>query len=163
VTTRRVLIDANAGSPFRVSASGVDAAGAQFDSLIFDANQPPIRIYLNSWMRVPVPGGGLQLATWAAGPSYPAVPGGTHPMFLTMWWQPNFASPASDGNRGASPLGTGPCFTNDATFGQGAGGAVGDGIFAGISFVKSTVLPSGQPVTFPDDTHIGLVLMRNYQ
>ena len=43
--TRRVIYQGGSGSPFRVSASGVDAALAEFNDLIFDANQPPLRLW----------------------------------------------------------------------------------------------------------------------
>jgi len=158
MTTRRVLIDPEASSPLRVSASGVDASGASFESLLFDANQAPLRVYLNGWMSVPfVPNGAGDLALSASGPSYPDD--GRHPLFLVMWWQPSGG--VNNAGQGNSPYGTSPC--RRGTTGWGAGASVGGGILTGISFVKSFTLPSGQVQRWPEGTRVGYCIMRNSQ
>lgn len=160
MTTRRVVIDATASSPLRVAVAGVDAAGATFDDLIFDANQPPLRIYLNGWMRVPViPIGGGSFGQWANGPSYPAGPSGTHPIFMTMWSQPA----TDNANYGRNSYGTVPMYRTGSSGSTGAGGAIGGGVFTGISFETEFILPSGTPYTYPDQTHVGYCIMENYQ
>ncbi|WP_316184740.1 MULTISPECIES: hypothetical protein [unclassified Bradyrhizobium] len=162
MTTRRVLIGAGGGSPLRVSAAGVDVSGASFESLIFDANQPPLRVYLNGWMVVPyIHAGDGSLAHWAIGPALPATPPGTHPMFMTMWYQPDGG--ALTPTQGNTPYGTTPCYRSGGANGWGAGASVGGGVLTGISFVKAIVLPSGQVQVYPDNTHVGYCILRNYQ
>jgi len=162
MTTRRVLISPGSSSPLRVSAGGVDASGAQFDDLIFDANQPPLRVAINGWMRVPyVAAGDSNILRWATGPALPATPAGAYPLFLLMWYAPT-ADPAFEGSYapGRSPYGTGTCYSQNF----GAGGAVGDGRFTGISFNKQTILFSGDPFpNFTDQTRIAYCIFRNYQ
>jgi hypothetical protein len=165
MTTRRVIIDCNANSPLRVSAAGVDASGADvFTSLLFDANQAPIRIALNGWMRVPVidsQANPIQTINHALGPSYPAVPPGTWPLFLVMWRQPNYSTGVAP--QAGYSITTPTNSSSFATYGQGAGGSVEDGVFRGISFTKTIQLPSGQWTSFPDDNHIAYCIFRNFQ
>lgn len=52
MTIKRVVIDSSAASPFRVSASGVDTDAAEFDSLLFDGNQPPLRLWGTGYVSV---------------------------------------------------------------------------------------------------------------
>jgi hypothetical protein len=81
---------------------------------------------------------------------------------MTMHYQPNSSPPGSEGayTPGVSPWGTTPFFNTSS----GAGGAVGDGWFTGISFSKQTVLPSGAVYpSFPDSTRVGYCIFRNYQ
>jgi hypothetical protein len=157
MTTRRVLFNSGSASPFRVAVGGVDAAGASWETLIFDANQPPLRVYLNSWMQVGFGSTG-DFIRWAYGPAYPTPPAGENPMFSVMWYQPSNLGPGAV--RGRSPYGTGPCFTNDNTNGQGGGGAVGVGSFMGITFVHEFTNTAGT-FTYPAPTRIGFVLFRN--
>lgn len=163
MTTRRVLITPGASSPLRVSVAGVDASGAQFDDLLFDANQPPMRLYVNGWGRVPyTPVGDGNILQWVRLALLPSTPAGTFPLFMTMNYQPNTSQPGSEGAyfAGNSPYGATPFFSGS----NGAGGAVGDGWFTGISFYKQTLLPSGQVFpSYPDQTHIAYAIFRNYQ
>jgi hypothetical protein len=163
MTTRRVLISPTASSPLRVSAGGVDASGAQFDDLIFDANQPPLRKYATGWATVPyTPVGDSNILQWSRLVVLPSTPAGTFPLFMTMHYQPDSSTPGSEGlyTASRSPWGTTPYYSNS----NGAGGAVGDGYFTGISFMKQTLLPSGQPFpVFADNTHIAYCIFRNYQ
>lgn len=43
MTTRRARIQSGNGSPFRISVAGVDSNLAEFDDLIFDGDQNPLR------------------------------------------------------------------------------------------------------------------------
>ncbi|MDD1534552.1 MULTISPECIES: hypothetical protein [unclassified Bradyrhizobium] len=158
MTTRRVLITPGAGSPLRVAAGGVDASGASFEDLIFDANQPPLRVFLNGWMRVAyTPPGDANILRWSVGPALPATPSGTYPLFLTMFYQP--ISSGSTTTVGYTPYGSSPCYSSNF----GAGGAVGDGSFTGINFMKQFLLFGDPFPAFSDQTHISYCIFRNYQ
>jgi hypothetical protein len=50
--TDRVILQAGGASPLRASVQGVDVNGAQFNDLIFDANQMPLRPYLTGFQSV---------------------------------------------------------------------------------------------------------------
>src|ERR1700730_4774904 len=86
---RRVYIESNAASPLRISVAGFDAATAQFNALIFDGNQPPLRLWGTGYTT-------LEGMSWnehlggqsireAAGIPVVATPAGTTPVFMTMW------------------------------------------------------------------------------
>lgn len=49
---RRVILDGTAASPLRISVAGVDAAFAEFNNLIFDGNQSPLRLSQLTWVYV---------------------------------------------------------------------------------------------------------------
>lgn len=84
----RLVIAADAGSPMRVSASGASAAVAQFNDLIFDANQPPLRLWGTGWQQLI----GVSFNEFAGGKNTnegsPTVvagsPDGTTPIFMVM-------------------------------------------------------------------------------
>jgi len=50
--TDRVILQAGGASPLRASVQGVDVNGTQFNDLIFDANQMPLRPYLTGFQSV---------------------------------------------------------------------------------------------------------------
>jgi len=50
--TDRVILQAGGTSPLRMSVAGADVNGAQFNDLIFDANQMPLRLYLTGFQSV---------------------------------------------------------------------------------------------------------------
>lgn len=168
MATRRLVIDANSGSPMRVSVGGVDAQGAQFDNLIFDANQPPLRVFMNGWVSVdwyPYPFAWtsrfMPYASWYWGYPLPPSPPGTSPLFLTMWYQPNFNTATYEGT---TPFGTTPLlWSANWSFGQGAGMAVSDGYFVPFTFCKQIFTYGGFLVSWPDYTHIGFCIFRNAQ
>ena len=84
----RVVIDSSAASPFRVGVAGVDAATAEFNDLIFDANQPPLRLWGTGFIDV----AGFSFNQHSGGQNMvegtPAavvsVPSGLSPVFLTV-------------------------------------------------------------------------------
>ena len=159
MTTRRVLISPTSSSPLQVAVSGVDAAGASFDSLIFDANQPPMRLALSGWGRVPYTAyGDNNILQWSRLAVLPSMPAGTTPLFMVMGYQPDATNPGSEGAyiNGRSPWGTMPYFNTTS----GIGGAVGDGYFTGISFMKQT---AASTPNFTDQTHIAYAIFRNAQ
>ena len=45
----RVKLESSAASPLRISASGTAVDDAEFNTLIFDANQPPLRLWGTGW------------------------------------------------------------------------------------------------------------------
>lgn len=44
MSIKNVVFGSSSGSPLLVSASGVDAEGAEFSELLFDGNQSPLRV-----------------------------------------------------------------------------------------------------------------------
>jgi len=167
MTTRRVIIGPGGSSPFRVSVTGVDAAGAQFNDLIFDGNQPPLRLFLNGFMAIdPLSQGessdGITVKL-VAGPTGPAVPGGTNAMFLTMWRQPNGAVGNYLYNGGAGYVTTPQFASSSSSTGQGGGGGMDSSRFIGLSFARPILLPSGFWTGFTGPTYINYCIFKNYQ
>ena|SRR5258708_1922513 len=129
-------MDSTAASPLRISVAGVDAATAQFNAVIFDGNQPPLRLSSTGYVAI----GGI---TWnqhlggqnvAEGPAVglTPTPAGTTSVFMTMWrnstdsfgrvYTPSFQGSAN-GSQGGG--GGGICSNNfcSANFTTGAPGA----------------------------------------
>jgi hypothetical protein len=86
---QRVFIDAN--GVFRVSVAGVDAQTAEFGNLIFDGNQPPLRLSQNGFFSMPMildsefTAPSPQTIAEAAGPFVLVVPpNGSTPIFMVM-------------------------------------------------------------------------------
>ncbi len=50
--TKRVTLGGSGGSPLRISVPGVPVDLAEFNSLIFDGNQPPLRLSQLTWVHV---------------------------------------------------------------------------------------------------------------
>lgn len=128
MTIDRVKIDGSASSPFRVSVAGVDVSGAEFNTLIFDGNQSPLRLWATGYINV----AGISDSDFSIGGkninvdytgSFP-TPSGTTPIFITMHKR-------SDGPSG-NPNG----FTVTPYFGsrEGGGGGICSGVFVGANF-----------------------------
>lgn len=49
---KRVTMGGSGGSPLRISVPGVDVDFAEFNNLIFDGNQPPLRLSQLTWVYV---------------------------------------------------------------------------------------------------------------
>jgi hypothetical protein len=86
---RRVIFDSSAASPLRISVAGVDAAGAEFNNLIFDANQSPLRLAGTGYLLIDGISRdefefGRNIRT-AATPSPVVTPAGTTAVFMVMW------------------------------------------------------------------------------
>jgi hypothetical protein len=81
-----VKIKGGVASPFRVAVSGVDAASADFDQLIFDANQQPLRVWANGYFNASlIPYGTAGLAMPTFGLTTYACPAGQFPLFNVMF------------------------------------------------------------------------------
>ena len=166
MTTRRVIIGPGGSSPFRVSVAGVDAAGAQFNDLIFDGNQPPLRLFLNGYIAVDAisqsdSAGGVTLRI-AYGPSGPVVPSGTNALFLTMWRQPNLAVGNFRYNGGNGFPITPQFASSNSTTGQGGGGTMDNSRFIALSFSRPILLPSGFWTGFPTPNYVNYCIFKNY-
>ncbi len=160
---RRVIIQGGGSSPIRVSAAGVDANGAQFNDLIFDGNQSPMRLHGTGFVALPPINRDIDsvktIDKLVTGASLPAVPSGTTPMFLVA-----VRNRSSDTEgRLQTPfaiLGG----ISDNLF-RGGGGAISDVDGAGLRFVAltfairlSTVFPNPQP-----SSYINYCIFRNTQ
>lgn len=130
---KRVIFQSGAASPLRISIVGADASAAQFNQLIFDGNQPPLRLWSSGWLSI-VP---LQFANTAQvlyqdGPTLPVAPSGTVPIFFTITRQQELVGV---GGGITSPLNGPANRTYDAS---GMAGAVfnvgGSNIFTGLNF-----------------------------
>jgi hypothetical protein len=149
---RRVVIDGNASSPLRISVAGVDAATAQFNALIFDANQPPLRLWGTGYVGVM----GITFNQRSAGKTMNegsvvrvvAVPPGFSPIFLTHWRVDD---------------GIGRVFTPSSqsfsTVTGGGGGGVCSNYFVPIAF---SVGPPGVPDGYPPTTYVNYCVFKNY-
>lgn len=151
--TRRVIIDGNAASPFRVSVAGVDAASAEFNDLIFDGNQAPLRLWGTGWMTI----GGISYNDFIGGKNINtshtgsfSTPSGTFPVFMTMWrnssdpnnliYTPSFQTAANNANQG------------------GGGGGICGGVFKG--FNSNHGLPSSPSSPAPD-AYVNFCVFKN--
>lgn len=174
--TDRVVFQASAASPLRVSVAGVSAASAQFNNLIFDGNQPPMRLAINGWVAVTV----ITDANWTAGQTIaeqsavpaPTVPAGTTPIFMIMFRQP-YAVVVS----GSTPTAFAGSYRTPARYptvgggsfdtvgGKGAGGAICGGQIIGVTFTPATHDPgSGGGPSFNRFTssNVSYAVFRNY-
>lgn len=155
---RRVIIQGNSGgSPFKVSVAGVDAAGAQFNNLIFDGNQPPLQLWATGAISAPVlQFGDSQAANFTNGPSVPVTPAGTTPIFLTVVRQPISSGVV---NPGAIDGSYSPGYRTYNFYGLG-GAIVDDGgnIFLGFNCNRDTT-----GTMFSGSGVINYAIMQNYQ
>lgn len=150
--TRRVIIDSTAASPLRVSVAGVDAATAEFNDLIFDGNQSPLRLWGTGYVLVD----GVTFNEWTAGqnareatgPTVLATPAGTTPVFMVM---------VRLNDTGTSVLST-PTFTS-AGFQDQGGGGICSGSFIGISFARGA---PGSPTALPFQLFCNYAVFKNY-
>lgn len=123
MTIDRVKFDGSGGSPLRISVDAVDVNGAEFNTLIFDANQSPLRLWATGYVTI----SGITDADFILGKnvvvlntgSFP-TPVGTTPIFITAW------------RRTDDPNG----FVTTPTFRSrvGGGGGVCSGQFVGANF-----------------------------
>jgi len=149
---RRVIFDSNGTSPFRVSVAGVDAATAQFNALIFDGNQPPLRLWGTGFVTAEgmswnehLNGQNLREASPV---SVVVTPAGTSPVFMVAWRRNDglgrVYTPSSQGsNNGIA----------------GGGGGICSNAFVGLCF--NTGAP-GAPDSRPPGNFINYAIFKNY-
>jgi hypothetical protein len=157
---KRVIIGSEGGSPLRVSVAGVDASSAQFNNLIFDGNQPPLRLYSTGYVTARV----LQAsgsdrntaAIFTNGPPVPVTPSGTTPIFFCMVRQPTSSGVVNPGGVGNA---NSPPFRTYNFYGLG-GSIVDDGgnIFLGFNCNRDTT-----GTMFSADGVINFAILKNYQ
>ncbi|SHJ69592.1 hypothetical protein SAMN05444159_1254 [Bradyrhizobium lablabi] len=153
--TRRVIMDSTAASPLRISVAGVDAATAAFNALIFDGNQPPLRLWGTGYTTVEGMSwnehlGGQNIRE-ASGIPVVVTPAGTSPVFMTMW------------RKSGDPFGRvyTPSFQGSANGGQGGGGgAICSNQFIATCF--NTGAP-GAPDSRPPFNYVNYCVFKNYQ
>lgn len=150
--TRRVVIKSSSSSPFRISAAGVDALSAEFNDLIFDGNQPPLRLWISGYTTVEGMSrdeyNGGQNIREGSGIGPFTTPSGTTPVFLV---NAKTSSAGIDTGRVKLP-------TFNSGLGSG-GGAICSGYFIGVSFTLGfPATPSARP---PFD-YINYAIFRNF-
>ena len=83
--SRRLRIESGS-SPMRISIAGVDAVGANFDQVVFDANQAPLRLWTKGYVAIdPIPSAYPQILMYAEASSRPTTPAGKFPLFAIMF------------------------------------------------------------------------------
>lgn len=159
MTTERVILQGGSGSPLRISVAGVDASGAQFNNLLFDGNQPPLRLWSTGSVLVP-PIDQLNIATafFTDGPTVPVSPSGTVPIFFVCVRQPVTGAP----NPGAVGNSNTPPFRTYNAYGMGGGifNVGGSNVFSGLNFNRDNGvngLFAGSPCI------VNYAIMKNYQ
>jgi hypothetical protein len=151
----RVIFDGSgsSGSPLLISASGSSAATAQFNSLVFNGNQPPLRLWGTGFTTVDGMSWNEHLGGQNVRESAPiailAVPAGFAPIFLTAWR-------CNDGlGRVYTPSSQGS--TNSIS--GGGGGAICSNNFIGTCY--HTGAP-GAPTSRPPVTFVNYAVFQNY-
>lgn len=147
MSTQQVIFESNGSSPLRISASGVDAAGAQFSDLLFDANQSPLRLLQTGSVGVSaIPVGNIAPALVSPVALAKVFPSGKAPLFCCLI-RSTYTSDS---------LMYGKLSTPWRQSQSGAGGAVSNDRFFGINFTAQ--LPSG--IITPYAIHY--MIFRNY-
>jgi hypothetical protein len=119
MTVRQVVLQSNQSSPLRISAAGFDAQNAQFDELIFDGSQEPLRLWQATYVLAP----GIDFMNTAnifatVGMPVMATPVATTPLFVCLGYQELFGG--AGGRTDSAP------FRNNISGGsqQGLGGSI---------------------------------------
>lgn len=134
----RLRIDSTASSPFRMSAAGVDVNSASFNTLIFDANQPPLKFWRTGWYTQNGISdndfnGGQNIAVGAPGDLFPA-PSGQTALFIVMT---KVSDPAGNPN--------GAVRTPFMFSRQGGGGGMCSQQFVGANMYVGLIGSGGSP------------------
>jgi hypothetical protein len=151
---RRVILDSTAASPLRMSVAGIDAAGAEFNDLIFDANQSPLRLAGTGYLLIDGMTknqftGGQNIRTSHTG-SPVTTPAGTTAVFMVAWRM----------NTAGQPLYT-PFVPNVINFGtNGGGGGICSNLFVGACFNIAPV-PAGND-ELPPPNYTNYCIFKNY-
>jgi hypothetical protein len=152
--TRRVRFDGSGqtGSPLRISVADVDVLAAEFNDLIFDGNQPPLRLRGTGFTSVigitfNQRLNGKNISEGTAIPVV-AVPAGLTPVFMVHWRKDdglgNVYTPSSQGS-------------NNGLIG-GGGGGICSGFFCPACF--ATGAPA-VPDSLPPNTFIDYCVFKN--
>lgn len=161
---KRVVIQGGGSAPIRVSAAGVSVDGAQFNDLIFDGNQPPLRLYATGYTLVPpIYRGANSVQTIQHVVDYaapiPQVPDGTTPLFIVATRQR-----MSEGNTYGYLMT--PTYRGGID-GAGGGGAISNVDGGGLRFValSFTVVHDEWVPPQPDqpDNLVNYCIFRNAQ
>jgi hypothetical protein len=152
--TRRVRFDGSgqSGSPLRISVADVDVLTAQFNDLIFDGNQPPLRLWGTGFTSVVgiTFNERLNGKNISEGTAIPvvAVPAGLTPVFMVHWrkddGQGHVYTPSSQGS-------------NNGLIG-GGGGGICSGFFCPACF--NTGAPA-VPDSLPPGSFINYCVFKN--
>lgn len=150
---KRVTLGGASGSPLRISVAGVSVDGAEFNNLIFDGNQPPLRLSQLTWVYVE----GMSWNEWNGGQNTREAVAGTvvsSPDGTTPIW---FSTGV---NRDNNFLFT-PFHTN--TVAAGFGSSICQS--AGLNYAIGTCHNNGAPAV-PDSRNIGyyvnFAVMKNW-
>lgn len=140
---RVVIGKASTNSPLRVSAAGVDANLAAFEDLLFDGNQPPLRLHHVGYVMIADKNPSNFAPAIISSAVFPALPG--YPQFSVM-------------SRWTNPSGV--VFDPRCAYraGQaGAGGVVNPGVFWGVDWNSKFADAGAQSYT-----HINFCIFKNY-
>jgi len=143
----RVVIKSDGAQPFRVSSVGVDAETAEFQDLLFDGNQSPLRIHQVGYVSV------LSLRKPNLAPAFVSsiaidpLPG--YPLFSVML-------------REDEPYGVGACrcVYRNGPGEYGGGGVANPNTFYAITWRRTNGVPGTDPP--PQTNYINFVLFKNY-
>lgn len=142
----RVRIQGGSTSPFKVSASNVDADDTF--ALIFDGNQSPLRILTHGVIATPRAPGNIAPAVFFQAAVGYSAPAGLFPLFaLSAFYSTPSAVGAPPGNRAQGPWITinGSGIPRSA---GGFGGALANGLFYGVNFDSGTTGTTSYNVNF---------------
>jgi len=160
----KLRIIAGGGSPFRVSISGVNVDTAEFNNLIFDANQSPLRLALTGYNEVLIIDNTNTANVFhtISTAVLPTVPAGTTPIFIVITRQrlnPTFFA------RGPAGDCCTPLFNGAVGSVGGGGGAISDvdggGVlkFVALSFTRDS--PAG--TNYGGNNLVNYAIMKNAQ
>ncbi len=142
----RVRIQGGSASPFKVSATNVDANDTF--ALIFDGNQSPLRILTHGVIASSRSAGNIAPAVFQQAAVGYSAPAGLFPLFaLSAFLGPSGAVGAPAGSRAQGPWITinGSGLPRNAS---GFGGALANGWFYGVNFDANTTATSTYNVNF---------------
>lgn len=154
---KRVIFDCSTASPLKVSVAGIDADLAEFNNLIFDANQPPYRLWGTGYQSLI----GISYNDYIGGQNtregtpvlVAASPSGTVPIFLL--------APIVGGGGGIQWPGF-PYRNNAGT--SGGGGAIcrnsGNNYFIPVTF--GNIGPPGTPTIPGAGAYVNYTVFKNY-
>lgn len=153
--TRRVIFDSNASTPLKISVAGVDAAASEFNTCIFDANQPPLRL----WGTASVSIFGITLNQFNGGKNVSeanpipvfAAPSGKTSVFM-MAWRREAPGDTTSLNTPSQQVGL-----NSSS--GGGGGGICNNNFCGLTWSRNPTPLF--PDAFPANTIVNIAVFQN--